>query len=68
MYITNNELNTKNSTNLKIIIDSFLNNITSWIKNVIEDKTANNIHYLDQSLISDIDIIEIIINSFIQKQ
>lgn len=68
IYITNNQLNTENSTNLKIIIDSFLSNITSWIRNVIEDKTANNIHYLGQSLIFDIDIIEITINSFIQKQ
>ena len=54
-----NEIESSKKEILKMFIDAIIDDLMKWYQEVVEERTANDIHYLDASLLSSIKQIEI---------
>jgi len=62
-----NSLNSEQKNMLKLMIISILKDLIKWVNEVIINQTAQDIHYLDASLLANIAQIDIILKSFENK-
>ncbi len=56
------KINEEQKTTLKTFIDNVVDDLNKWTKEVLNEKTALNIHYLDASIYSSVAQLELVFN------